>query len=171
MKHQTLVWRHQVNMNIASGASGSLRGGGSKEWYRALCGVSRSSRSNGSNAEGLRETLITCLAAPEVAGRLPLHVRSLRETCGSNLYGSGWFGSCFEFSHVTTGDAGGVILCTLLLQLDFQFQSVLYDLPAIASARHLQDIIDLVSFNTRAAFKWTWLIISIFYNCIFPDRL
>ena len=42
---------------------------------------------------------------------------------------------------------------------------------AVASASHLTDIIDVVSFNTRAAFKWTWLLISIFSKYRFPDRL
>ena len=50
---------------------------------------------------------------------------------------------------ITTGDAGGVSLCTWLLQLDIRFRtrSVLYDLAGLASARHLQDMIDLVSFR------------------------
>ena len=56
---------------------------------------------------------------------------------------------------ITTGDAGGLSLCTRLLQLDFRFPtwSVFYNLTSIASARHLPDMIDLVSFYTRAAFK------------------
>ena len=54
------------------------------------------------------------------------------------------------YSTITTGDAGCLSLCTCLLQLHFLFltQSVLYQFAGIASARSLQDIIDLVSFNT-----------------------
>ena len=55
--------------------------------------------------------------------------------------------------------------------IGFSFQSVLHELPAIASARHLRDMVDLVSFNARAALGRGWLLISIFYNYMFSDVL
>ena len=47
---------------------------------------------------------------------------------------------------IKTGDAGGVSICMSLLQFDFQvpIRRMLYNLAGIASARHLQDMIDLV---------------------------
>ena len=60
-----------------------------------------------------------------------------------------------ELASITTGDAGCLALCTCLPQLHLQFltQSVLYEFAGIASARNLQDMIDLISFNTHASFK------------------
>ena len=54
-------------------------------------------------------------------------------------------------STITTGDVGCESLYTCLPQLHFQFlnRSVLYKFADIASPRSLQDMIDLVSFNTH----------------------
>ena len=61
----------------------------------------------------------------------------------------------YPYSTITTADASCLSLYTCLLQLHFQFltQSVLYKFTGIASARNLQDMIDLVSFNTHTSFK------------------